>query len=149
MSSALTKARNSETSLQTQTVHHHTLLRANRWENDQVLSYIWDYNILLWGFYVGPEGSCKHWKLLLVTGLDEYVHDITWLVNSKETFLQLFYSMSRRVMYHFERSVSLTHLHDFKKIEKKIKKRKNLTTQHYEPGRVETVISVLPGSRVQ
>lgn len=74
-----------------------------------------------------------------MTGIDEYVHDITWLVNSKETFLQLFCSMSRRVIYHFEGLVSLTYLHDFKKIEKKIKKIKNLITQHYKPGRVGTV----------
>lgn len=67
----------------------------------------------------------------------------------KKPFFSFFYSMSSRVMHHFERSVSFTHTTLKKKIEKKIKKRKNLTSQHFKPGRVGTVVSVLPGSRVQ
>jgi len=54
-----------------------------------------------------------------VADLDVYVHGITWLVYSKETFLQHFYGRSRRILYHIERSVSLTHV-----ILKKKKKRK-------------------------
>lgn len=76
----------------------------------KLLATFWDYDILLQGFYVGPEGSCKHQKLLLVADLDIHVHDITWSVYVKGTFLRLFYGTGRRIIYHFERSVSLTHM---------------------------------------
>lgn len=52
-------------------------------------------------------------------------------------------------MYHFERSVSLTHMTLKKKNRKENIIRKNLTTQHYNPGWVGVGISVFPGSRVQ